>query len=66
MQFQFKYLTVSGIKRSNYIDSNNLGQKRCPVSGIERIRYSGCFITLKIEGKVRDRRNCPVSWGFRY
>jgi len=28
-----------------------LGQKRCPVSGIDRIRYSGCFITLKLEGK---------------
>jgi len=30
------------------------------------IRYSGCFITLKIEGNNRDRRNRPVSWGFRY
>jgi len=39
-----------GIERSNYIESNNFGRKCCPVSGIERIRYSGCFITLKIEG----------------
>jgi len=37
--------------RSNYIESDNLGRKSCPVSGIERIRYSECFITLKIEGK---------------
>ena len=36
---------------SNYIESNNLGRKSGPVSGIERIRYSGCFITLKIEGE---------------
>jgi len=46
----FDGLRLSGIKRSNYIDPNNLGRKCCPVSGIERIRYSGCFITLKIEG----------------
>jgi len=44
-------LRLSGIERANYIESNNLGQKSCPVSGIERIRYSELFITLKIEGK---------------
>ena len=44
-------MRLSGIERSNYIESNNLGRKSCPVSGIERIRYSGCFITLKKEGK---------------
>ena len=42
-------LRLSDIERSNYIESNNLGRKSCPVSGIERILYSGCFITLKIE-----------------
>ena len=47
----FDGLRLSGIERSNYIESNNLGRKCCPVSGIERIRYSGCFITLKIVGK---------------
>ena len=47
----FDGLRLSGIERSNYIESNSLVQKSCPVSGIERIRYSGCFITLKIEGK---------------
>jgi len=47
----FDGLRLSGIERSNYIESNNLGPKSCPVSGIERIRYSGCFITLKIEGE---------------
>jgi len=46
----FDGLRLSGIKRSNYIESYNLGRKSCPVSGIERIWYSGCFITLKIEG----------------
>ena len=48
--FNFDGLRLSGIERSNYIETNNLGRKCCPVSGIERIRYSGCFITLKIEG----------------
>ena len=43
-------LRLSGIQRSNYLKTNNLVRKSCPVSGIERIRYSGCFITLKIEG----------------
>jgi len=43
----FDGFRLSGIERSNYIESNNLGRKSCPVSGIERIRYSGCFITLK-------------------
>ena len=47
----FDRLRLSGIERSNYLKTNNLGRKNCPVSGIERIRYSGCFITLKIEGK---------------
>ena len=42
---------LSSIERSKYIESNNLGRKSCPVSGIERIRYSGCFITFKIEGE---------------
>jgi len=46
----FDGLRLSGIERSNNIESYNLGRKSCPVSGIERIRYSGCFITLKIEG----------------
>ena len=41
---------MSGIERSNYIESNTLGRNSCPVSGKEKIRYSGCFITLKIEG----------------
>jgi len=53
MQFQFKFLDglkLSGIERSNYIVANNLGQKNCLVSGIEKIRYSECLITLKIEG----------------
>jgi len=44
-------LRLPGIERSNNIESYNLGRKSCPVSGIERIRYSGCFITLKIEVK---------------
>jgi len=43
----FDLLRLSGIERSNYIESNNLGQKSCPVFGIEGIRYSGWFITLK-------------------
>jgi len=47
----FDGLRLSGIERLNYIKNNTLGRKSCPVSGIERIRYSGCFITLKIEGK---------------
>jgi len=47
----FDGLRLSGNERSNYIESNNLGRKSCPVSGIERIRYSGYFITLKIERK---------------
>jgi len=42
---------LSGIERSNYIESNNLGRRSCPVSEIERIRYSGCFITLKKRGE---------------
>jgi len=49
--FIFHGLRLSCIKRSNYIESNDLGRKSCPVSGIERIRYSECFFTLKIEGK---------------
>ena len=64
--FNFDGLRLSGIERSNYTESNNLGLKSWPVSGIERIRYSGCFITLKIEGKNRDQQNRLVSWGFRY
>jgi len=40
-------LRWSGIERSNYIESINLGQKSCPVSGIERIRYSGFFYHIK-------------------
>ena len=47
----FDGLRLSGIERSTYIESYNLGRKSGPVSGIERIRYSGCFITLKKEGK---------------
>jgi len=47
----FDGLRLFGIESSNYIESNNLDRKSCPVSGIERIRYSWCFITLKIEGK---------------
>ena len=31
----FDGLRLSGIERSNYIESNNLGKKSCPVSGIE-------------------------------
>jgi len=62
----FDGLRLAHIERSNYIESNTLGRKRCSVSGIERIRYSGCFITVKIEGKIWDRWNRPVSWGFRY
>jgi len=38
--------------RSNYIESDNLGRKSCPVSGIERIRYSECFITLKLKREI--------------
>ena len=49
--FIFNGLRLSGIERSSYIGSNNLSRKSSPVSGIERIRYSGCLITLKIEGK---------------
>jgi len=37
--------------RSYNIKYNNLGRQSCPASGIERIRYSGCYITLKIEGQ---------------
>jgi len=51
----FDGLRLAHIERSNYIESNTLGRKRCPVSGIERIRYPGCFITVKIEGKIWDR-----------
>ena len=61
---------MSGIERSNYIVSNNLGRKNCPVSGIERIRYSGCFTTLKKEGinlgptKSSGFMGIPVLRGF--
>jgi len=48
--FDFWRIEVVGIERSNNIESNNFGRKSCQVSGEERIRYSGCFITLKIEG----------------
>ena len=54
MLFQFYFIDgsgFSGIEGSNYIGSNNLGQNSCPVPVIEKIRYSECFITLKIEGK---------------
>jgi len=47
----FDGFRLSGIERSNNIASNNLGRKSCPVSGIERIRFPVCFITLTIEGK---------------
>jgi len=42
----------SGIGRLEYIESNDLGRKRCPVSGIERIREFRVFYYIKkIEGK---------------
>ena len=54
----FDGLRSSGIEKSNYIESNNLGRKSSPVSGIERIRYSGCLITLKKEGE----NSGPTKW----
>ena len=58
----FDGLRLSGIEKSNYIESNNFGRKSCPVSRKERIRYSGCLITLKIEGKNSGPRK---SSGFK-
>jgi len=50
--FNFDGLRLSGIERSNYTESNNLGRKSWPVSGIERIRYSGCYISRNIREKI--------------
>ena len=42
----FDGLRLSGIERSNYIESNSLGRKSCHVSGIERMFYQ-----IKKEGE---------------